>query len=278
MSFDPATVLDLDRYPLHEPGSPAGRAFLEGCRRELEETGACNLQGFVRPNAVEALAAEARELAPLAYRKDTRRTAYFNRDEPERDPGHPRRTFFPLKMSQTANDLIPKAALIQQLYEWQKLTDFIRVVVGREQLYRMADPYQALNLTYLGDGDVQPWHYDHGEFVVTLLLQSAEKGGAFEYAPAIRTPEDENFEGVRRLFAGTWPGVRTMPRAAGTLTIFRGEYAMHRVSPVEGSRQRITAVFSYDSLPDRLAEDHVNLMIYGPRLKPLLEGRASSRT
>ena len=53
---------------------------------------------------------------------------------------------------------------------------------------------------------------------------------------------------------------------------------MHRVSPVEGSRQRITAVFSYDSLPDRLAEDHVNLMIYGPRLKPLLEGRASSRT
>ena len=51
------------------------------------------------------------------------------------------RAFFPLRMSQLSNDAIPKTAAIQRLYEWDPLTDFIRLVMGLQALYRIADPF-----------------------------------------------------------------------------------------------------------------------------------------
>jgi hypothetical protein len=79
-------------------------------------------------------------------------------------------------MTQLVNDVIPKNAAIQQLYEWNSLTEFIRRVLGLDALYRAADPFLALNLNYLRAGDLQPWHYDHNEFTVTLLLQETRIG------------------------------------------------------------------------------------------------------
>jgi hypothetical protein len=274
--FEPGRCVDLGRFPIHEIQGMEGRSFLASCRAQLADTGVCNLDGFIHGDAARAMAEEALALAPLAYVKDTRRNAYFTKDDATLPLDHPLRAFFPLKMSQLANDAIPKTATIQRLYEWDALTDFIRLALGLDALYRIADPFLALNLTYLKAGDLQPWHYDHNEFTVTLLLQDAESGGAFEYAPRLRTAEDENFEAVRQLFAGTYDDLRTLPRQPGTLTIFKGRYAMHRVTEVGGQRQRVSALLSYDSLPDQLASDETNAFIYGPRVAAILAARARS--
>ncbi|HXQ41592.1 MAG TPA: hypothetical protein VN821_10005 [Candidatus Udaeobacter sp.] len=271
--FDPGQYVDLGRFPIHELQGAEGPKFLARCRAELAETGACNLDGFILAEAARRMAEEALALAPLAYVKDTRRNAYFTKDDPTLPTDHPLRAFFPLKMSQLANDAIPKTAAIQRLYEWDALTDFTRLAVGLDALYRIADPFLALNLTYLKAGDLQPWHYDHNEFTVTLLLQNSESGGAFEYAPRLRTAEDENFDAVKRLFAGAYGDVRTLPRRPGTLTIFKGRHAMHRVTEVRGQRQRISALLSYDSLPDQVASDETNAFIYGPRVAAILAAK-----
>jgi hypothetical protein len=275
--FDPGRYTDLGRFPIHDLDGAEGRSFLARCRAELADTGACNLAGFIRGETVESLAAEALALAPMAYEKNTRRNAYFTKEDPNLSPDHPMRAFFPLKMSQLANDAIPETAAIQRLYEWEPLTEFIRLAMGLQALYRIADPFLALNLTYLTAGDLQPWHYDHNEFTVTLLLQESESGGAFEYAPRLRTAEDENFDAVKRLFAGTYDDVRTLPRQPGTLTIFKGRHAMHRVTEVRGDRPRISALLSYDSLPDQYADDETNAFIYGPRVAAILAARRAGR-
>lgn len=273
MSFDPARYIDLERFPIQVLEGQGGHAFVALCREELNGTGACNLQGFIKADVIDEVAREALALVRFAYRKDTSRNAYFTKDDPSLPPDHPLRAFFSLKMSQVAKDVIPRAAAIQHLYEWDHLTDFIRRVVGLDRLYRNADPFLALNLSYLSQGDRQPWHYDHNEFTVTLLLQGAEAGGEFEYAPRIRSAADENFEAVTRLFAGTYHDVRTLPRSPGTLTIFKGRHAMHRVTEVSGDRPRISAVLSYDSLPDQVATDETNIAIYGPRVAAILAAK-----
>jgi hypothetical protein len=270
--FDPCQLIDLESFPIHDLDSSLGCDFLRDCQAELDATGACNLTGFVKDRAVDEMVAEALELVPLAYRKDTRRNAFFTQDDPALPPDHPLRRYFPLRMAQLANDVIPKNAAIQQLYEWNPLTEFIRRVLGLEALYRTADPFLALNLTYLQAGDLQPWHYDHNEFTVTLLLQEPESGGEFEYVPKLRTDDDENFEAVGRLFAGTYGDIHTLPRRPGTLTIFKGRHAMHRVTEVHGDRLRISALFSYDGLPNQRADDTTNAFIYGPRVAAILTG------
>jgi hypothetical protein len=276
-SFDPARYIDLKRFPIHDLEGGGGQEFLVRCRHELNDTGACNLQGFIKDGVIEEVAREAQALVSLAHRKDTRRNAYFTKDDPSLPSDHPLRAFFPLKMSQLAKDLIPETAAIQQLYEWERLTDFIRRVVGLDRLYRNADPFLALNLTYLHAGDLQPWHYDHNEFTVTLLLQAAESGGEFEYAPRIRSATDENFEAVKRLFAGTYRDVLTLPRRPGTLTVFKGRFAMHRVTEVRRNRPRISALLSYDSLPNQVADDETNAVIYGPRVAAILAAKRAGQ-
>jgi hypothetical protein len=276
-SFDPARYIDLERFPIDDLEGGEGHEFLVRCRDELNDSGACNLQGFIRGGVIEEMAREAQALVSLAHRKDSRRNAYFTKDDPSLPSDHPLRTFFPLRMSQLAKDVIPITAVIQQLYEWDPLTDFIRRVVGLDLLYRNADAFLALNLTYLNPGDLQPWHYDHNEFTVTLLLQAAESGGEFEYVPRIRSATDENFDAVKQLFAGTYRDVRTLPRRPGTLTIFKGRYAMHRVTEVRQNRPRISALLSYDSLPNQVADDGTNVVIYGPRVAAILAAKRAGR-
>src|SRR5689334_6687948 len=117
-AFNPERSIDLAKFPVHELENAEGQRFLERCRAELDESGACNLDRFLRPDAAVTMAQEAIGLQALAYEKRTVRNAYFTKDDPALPADHPLRQFFPLRMSQLANDAIPKSAAIQQLYEW----------------------------------------------------------------------------------------------------------------------------------------------------------------
>jgi hypothetical protein len=272
-------LVNLVRYPIDDLDSEVGKRLLAACSAQLANTGACNLTNFLTSEASARLAAEAEEFAPLAYQKDITRNAYFTADDPLLPPDHPRRTFWPLRMSQIANDVIPTDALIRGLYDWDPLLDFVRRAQGLDRLFRMGDPYQALNLTFLQDGDHQPWHFDDSDFVITLLLQASTSGGEFEFVPHIRSANDENYTAVRQVFAGDLRNVIRLPRSAGTLTLFQGMCSVHRVTQVVGARKRITAVFGYDNVPDRIAPLESNIITYGPRVaRALAKPRISARS
>lgn len=272
----PATIadlIDLDRYPLDKPGSPAWQALVDDCKRQYEAQGAANLHGFVRAEAVPLLAAEAKRILPGGIKKKRLRTAFFHEDEPEYPEGHPRRRQWPDDLLQLAYDQIPADAMIRTIYEWDPLTEFIRVVEERETLYRMADEFQALNLTALADGEMQPWHFDANDFTITLLLQASEEGGDFNYATELRQDGKADYDAIARIFDGDMSLVRTLERGAGTLTLFRGRNAFHVVTKVKGKDQRITAIMTYDEKPDCVASERGNSFIYGPRVAEIYRRR-----
>ena len=270
-----AGLVDLERYPIHDLDSARGRALLADCRRQLAATGGANLPRFLSPDIAGSLAAEAMAMKPYGRRQNFSRNIYFTDDDPSLPASDPRRRFWTIRSTQLADDQIPHTALVRQLYEWQALTDFIAAVMGKRRLYRMADPFQALNLIYLGEGGQSGWHYDRNEFTVTLLLQEPVAGGQFEFVPNIRT-DDENYDEVRKVVDGTHENIQSYERGAGTLTLFRGEHSLHRVEPVVGDRQRITAILCYDNEPDCVASDDVNIRIYGDRVKTIIAARQSS--
>ena len=89
----------------------------------------------------------------------------------------------------------------------------------------------------------------------------------------IRTSDDDNYEGVQKFLAGDQSDSKTFGRGAGTLTLFRGEYALHSVTKVEGNNSRVTAIFTYDEQPGRIDSDEVNIQVYGERVKNILQQR-----
>ena len=57
-------IVDLDRYPIHRPESPAFDALLTRVRDALAFDGCAVLDGFVKPEAVASMALESRALKP----------------------------------------------------------------------------------------------------------------------------------------------------------------------------------------------------------------------
>jgi hypothetical protein len=80
-------------------------------------------------------------------------------------------------------------------------------------LHRSADPLDALQITTFRPGQELGWHFDRSEFSVTVMYQQAEAGGDFEYVPGLRSADDENHPGVRRVLHGDRSGIRVLPSA-----------------------------------------------------------------
>ncbi|MCB9946374.1 MAG: arpA protein [Rhodospirillaceae bacterium] len=254
-------LVDLDRYPLADPDARA--RIVADARAAFADTGAALLPGFLRSEAVAAMAAEALRLLPVAYRRDHMLTAYGQSAEDWMEPDHPVRRTAPYRMWVTATDQMDPAGPTLAVYDWQPLTDLVRDILGLPALYRVADPLMRCNFTILRDGDAHGWHFDGNDFVVSLLLQKPEEGGLFEYAPGIRSGRDENYDGVRAVMDDT-PGLtRFQDVAPGTLVLFRGRQALHRVTPVRGARPRVIALLSYDERPEQVWGPDSHRRVFG---------------
>jgi hypothetical protein len=258
-----ADVIDLERYPLDDLDSPRGRRLVAACRDELEATGACKLDGFLRDDAVRRLAEQASALSEHGFPNDERNTVYFEDVDESLPDDDPRRILVRSAQKSVAMDLLPDDFGVRRVYEWDGMTRFVAACLEQNELFRSADPLDGCNVTIYEEGDELGWHFDQSEFSVTLMIQPAERGGAFEYVPMIRTPRDENYAAVRRLLLGSRGGVIEFPSAAGTLAFFRGRYSIHRVTPVEGRRPRINSVLTYAREPDHRLNELAQQLYYG---------------
>lgn len=255
-------IVDLVRYPLDQPRTTRWSELVAECRRVLDRDGLFNLPGFFEPDAIaQTLAELVPAFASAAFPHSREHNIYFQDHVEGLGPAHPA-----LKRSLTSNrtvaaDRISGSPLLG-LYEHPGFATFLAAVTGRERLHPMADPLARVNVVAYGEGEALSWHFDRSEFTTTLLLQAPAAGAVFEYAKDLRTDTEPNHEGVARLHAGL-EATTLMPLEAGTLNVFRGVNTPHRVSAVEGSTERIVAVFSFFDRPGVVFTDDERLGFYG---------------
>ncbi len=239
------SLIDVTRYPLDDEMGDGLQTLVAQCRRDLESQGSFSLDGFLRP---DALAACVGEVSPLMARESFHHhqthNIYFAKEAPSLPQGHGA-----LADQTSSNHTLTcdqlDGTVIRQVYEWEPLCAFLADVLDKEQLYRMADPLARLNVLGYGRDEGIGWHFDRSQFTVTLLLQAPEAGGVFEYRRNLRSEDDPNYDGVARLLAGQDPDVRSLPLRPGTLNVFAGRFAAHRLTPVAGDRMRFVAILSF---------------------------------
>jgi hypothetical protein len=170
--------------------------------------------------------------------------------------GHPRRALHMNRYGYLLYNQLENKSLISQLYEWKPLTEFVRQILSFETLYRTADPYLSIVINIMKSGDELAWHFDTNDGVVSLMLQTADDGGEFEYAPYIRNELDENYGGINELFERR-AQVADRPKIyPGTFVLFKGRRSCHRVTPIGRSRQpRLNILYSYDEQPNMVFSD-----------------------
>lgn len=274
MRTDATSMIDLARYPIDQPGTRRNQLLAE-IRSDLAADGCAVLKGFVTPQAVQLLRQEADLVSDKGHRSFNRTNPYFTADDPTLPEDDPRRAFYERSNNFISADNFKSSGPLRTIHDYPAFDPFIRDCLQAEAFFRYADPLADVIINMAEEGEGFPWHFDTNNFTVTLAIQNAKRGGAFEYAPNIRS-DGENFSEVRKVLDEESDKVVSLELEPGDLQLFMGRYSLHRVAPLRGSTPRYVAISSYVEEPDMVGAPERTKQLYG-KVLPIHIERAGLR-
>ncbi len=256
-------ILDLDRYPLDREGSPEWQRLVDNSVAALEADGMFNLEGLLRPGVAEKAVTEIQPvMAARSHVHKRMHNIYFKPEIPGLAADHPALRKVETISHTVCADQIPGSTVLA-IYEYEPLLRFLAAAMGKTRLHVMQDPLARTNVMAYRAGEALNWHFDRSEFTTTLLLQAPERGGDFEYRTDLRSDDNPNYDGVAKLLEGRDPEAKILRLKPGTLNVFRGKNTAHRVTTVQGERERMIAVFSYYEKPGVMFSPEERVGFYG---------------
>lgn len=261
-------LVNLNQYPILEPGNVNLTRVIEKARAQLNECGAAEMTGFLTPQGIKQLEDESVQLESSAYWNALTGNAYLDEPDSSLPETHVRKWTEITSLGAVGYDQFPAHFLLRRIYEWQPFMNFIQNILGLPELHRYADPMGALNLSVMKQEDYLRWHFDQSDFVTSLSVRNSEKGGEFEYVPKIRGPKEENYSAVQSVLKGARDKVINIPNCPGTLLVFQGRYSIHRVTRIEGNTSRLMGLFGYAAEPNVMSSEYLRKIRYG-RTAPL---------
>lgn len=253
-----ADIINLNDYPL------ANKEFQKECKHTLDKDGALILKGFMLDDALEQVRKEGLEHQHKAYYCKQDHNVYLIDPDPDYEEHHPRNRSIKSSKGCITDDQIPDGSPLHILYDAPVFRDFLCEVLDEEGLHDYADSLSSINLHYAAEGQELGWHFDNSSFATTLLIQKPTGGGVFEYVENVRDADKRqmNFEDVGKILDGK-TAVKTMNMPEGTLALFRGRNAIHRVTPTTGDRTRMLVVLAYNSKPNVAISKSASMTFYG---------------
>ena len=271
---DARNLVNIEDYPIHIDGEKRD-AVLKTVRDNLALDGCAVLKNFLTADGITALTKEAGAVAGNAHRSYNRTNVYFTADDETLPVNDPRRRFYERSNAFIPADNFQTDGSLRTIHDFDGFDRFIQDCFQEDAFYRYADPLADVIINMAVEGNGFPWHFDTNNFTVTLAIQNADGGGAFEYAPGIRKGS-ENFSEVGRVLDGTSDLIKVLELEPGDLQLFRGRYSLHRVSPLVGPTSLYVAIFSYVEQPDMVGSPERTEQLYG-RTLPIHWERAGKR-
>ncbi len=254
-------IINFQLYPIN--CFQESQEFINYCRNQLTKYGFCVLKDFLSSNALEILQQESQLLAPHAYYAKRRCNAFKTDDDPSLPVDHPVRFFMDRTNAFVPTNIFDPDSLFKKIYHEPIFKQFLAACLEKKYIYEYEDPLAGLVLNILGDDAQHPWHYDQNDFSIVLMIQPAKSGGIFEYVKNVRTPENENYDLVKKILHGECEQVKSLNLQPGDLQIFLGKNSLHRVTKVFGDTQRHTVVFAYTSKQQVIGKATDSKLLFG---------------
>ena len=155
------------------------------------------------------------------------------------------------KLILNAHDLAAHTELNDYLFTSQSFISFISSIL-QTKLYPSTDPYGKFYGNIFHKGDGLNWHFDQSAYSISLILQPAQEGGEFQFAPNSREVVSQwdrmplDLEEVSQKLEKHSKIVHQPLLAAGDIYIFHGQNALHRVSEITKGT-RINIILTYNT-------------------------------
>jgi len=251
-------IIELSDYPITD------QEFTNSCKQRLDSDGALVLPNFLSDIAIKQIIAEGEQQQNLAFYSTNKHNVYLREPDPDYPMDHARNQLVESSKGCITDDQISSASPLRTLYDSALFKQFLATVLSEQQLYNYADPLSSINLHYASADQELGWHFDESSFAITLLIQSPQAGGSFEYLEDMRDADngEMNYQGVSEVLNGKRTP-KVLDATPGTLTMFRGRNAMHRVTPTRGNTTRMLVVLAYNSQPGVALSESARLTFYG---------------
>ena len=261
-------LIDLNKYPIHQPDSAEYMEIVKSVKSDLAEDGCAVLSSFLSVEGLDTIANEAEERKSKAYYAESKLyNVYLSNNNPDEAEDHPQNIFMERTNGFITADLLGKGTYSHMLYHWQPLREFLAVCLSKKKLYIYEDPVSNMIVNLCKPGQTFNWHFDTNEFTITFLLRDAESGGCFEYVPNLRTKGDECFNEVKKVLNGDRSRVKSLNLNAGDLQFFLGRFSLHRVTHNTGNIDRLLLIQSFTEIPGIIGNPQRVKGLYGKTTK-----------
>ena len=251
-------TINLETHPLNDP------IYINICKKKIHKESILVLKNFVTNDCLNELILESLNLENKAFYCTQNHTILLTKPSNSINNNDPLNTEVVSDKGCVPHDLIKENSKLNIIYKSKIFKNFIKKVLNLKFLYPYSDTLSSINYNYYQNTQQLGWHFDNASFAITLMIQSAESGGDFEYVSKGRDFNNNYIDNkylTKILNSSIKP--KKINANAGTLVLFYGRNYLHRVTPVTSKKPRILVTLNYNEEKGIKLSENARLTFFG---------------
>jgi len=252
-------IVNFDLHPINTSVD-----YLIACKNKLKNNSVLQLDNFLLQKSLKKIQREANLLHPKAYYCSQNHTVLLNKKNNNLDFNDPCNIEVKSDKGCVPHDLIPIESDLSKLYNSDDFLQFLETVLGVKKIYPYKDNLSSINYNYYEKNQQLGWHFDNASFAITLMIQSPDSGGIFQYVNEGRDFEKNFID--KKLISSVLNdscSVNELSVQSGTLILFYGRNYLHRVTPVTSNKCRILVTLNYNLEEGVELSENARLSFFG---------------
>ena len=251
-------IINIEKHPINN------EQYIKNCNKQIKENSILIMKDFLNQNCLNELINEALKLENKAFYCSQNHTILLNKPNKLLDLNDPTNIEVVSDKGCVPHDLLNVNSKLNLLYNSTLFKNFLKGVLNLNNLYPYKDTLSSINYNYYQKTQQLGWHFDNASFAITLMIQSSDMGGDFEYVSKGRDFSknfiDKNY--IKNILDGlVLP--ETIDVDAGTLVLFYGRNYLHRVTPVRSIKPRILVTLNYNEEEGIKLSENARLTFFG---------------
>ena len=252
-------IINLDSHPISKSSE-----YLNMCKKKLKNNSILQLDNFLLSESLKNIQQEANLLHAQAYYCSQDHTVLLNKKNNNLDVNDPCNIEVQSNKGCVPHDLIPNDSDLNKLYHSGQFIGFLETVLNVDKIYPYKDTLSSINYNYYEKDQKLGWHFDNASFAITLMIQSPDSGGIFQYVNKGRDLEKNfiNKKLISSVLNDNYP-VNELSVKPGTLILFYGRNYLHQVTSVTSEKCRILVTLNYNLEKDVELSENARLTFFG---------------
>jgi len=251
-------IVNFDNYPINK------KEFQDKCFKVIREKSVLILKDFINEKCLNAIQKEALFLESKAYYCSQKHTILLKKKNININDDDPLNIEVTSDKGCVPHDLISTDSYLNKLYNSSIFKNFLTKVLGIKNIYAYKDNLSSINYNYYQNTQQLGWHFDNASFAITLMIQSPDSGGVFEYLDKGRDHNKNYID--KNLIKKTLENkiqCKELLAKPGTLILFYGRNYLHRVTPVQSNKPRILVTLNYNEEKNIELSENARLTFFG---------------